>query len=68
MAEREHQENENGEWSCSALNKQVKVTTVSKGVKACGHCLKPILDREGNKQPWSIVDQFKARGWIKAER
>ena len=51
-----HQENENGVFLCSALNKHASVVTTHRGFKACGHCLRFVVDANGNRQPFTVLD------------
>jgi hypothetical protein len=47
-------------FSCPAVGKNnVAVVTLSRGVKACGHCIKPLRDVDGNKIPFTLVELFK---------
>ena len=64
-----HQENALGEWECPAVGKNnVKVTTVYRGVKVCGHCVKPILDADGKVIPWTVLDEMRKRGMLRSQQ
>lgn len=65
METESHREDIPGQWQCLAVGKNnVKVFTTRDGWKACGHCLKFILDSQGEKQVWTMRDQLL---WRKEE-
>jgi hypothetical protein len=61
-----HTCNANGVFLCPAVGKHVTVVTVSRGFKACGHCINPLYTEAGEKIPYTMREHLLARiaeGW-----
>jgi ribosomal protein L37AE/L43A len=64
-----HQENALGEWECPSVGKNdVRRTAVRRGIKVCGHCIRPILDVAGKVVPWTVADEMRTRGMLPVMR
>jgi hypothetical protein len=55
---KEHEETPAGTWLCLSVGKHVNVPTTRDGYKACGHCIRFVLDDAGQKQAWTMRDQL----------
>lgn len=64
-----HEIGKDQRWLCNATMKRFGTFTVQRGLAACGHCMRPIVDAEGQPRPYSMgqllnkaVPEFGLRG------